>query len=91
MQNIIPYFILIPLIGFLISMVLPKKNETVISTWAFTTVGIQLALATLFILFWIISGAETLQIKELILYQNPEYVFQIDFLLFLFNLFSFYV
>lgn len=80
MQNIIPYFILIPLIGFLISMVLPKKNETVISTWAFTTVGIQLALATLFILFWIISGAETLQIKELILYQNPEYVFQIDFL-----------
>ncbi len=80
MQNIIPYFILVPLIGFIISLVLPKKNEKVISTWAFSTVGIQLSLATIFILFWIIKGAETLQIKELILYQNPEYIFQIDFL-----------
>jgi len=80
MQNIIPYFILIPLIGFLISLVLPKKNESYISVWAFSLVGLQLALATGFIVLWILGGAETLQIKEVILYQNPEYVFQIDFL-----------
>lgn len=80
MQNIIPYFILIPLIGFMISMVLPKKNENIISVWAFSTVGIQLALATIYIGIWMIQGATTLQIKEVILYQNPEYIFQIDFL-----------
>ncbi len=80
MQNIIPYFILIPLIGFLFSLVLPQKNESYLSIWAFSTVGIQLVSSIIFILIWILNGAETLQIKELILYQNPEYVFQIDFL-----------
>lgn len=80
MQTFISYFILIPLIGFLISLVLPQRNETLISTWAFGTVGIQLALSTIFIILWVINGAEIVQIKELILYQNPEYIFQIDFL-----------
>lgn len=80
MQDIIPYFLLIPLIGFLISLVLPPKNENFLSIWAFSTVGLQLVLATIYVLFWLIGGAETLQIKELILYQNPDYIFQIDFL-----------
>ncbi len=74
-------FIWIPVIGFLVSLILPKKNETLISTTAFGTLGIQLASAIIFVVTWIFQGAEPMQVNDIILFKNKEYVFQIDFLL----------
>ncbi|MFA9199496.1 MAG: hypothetical protein ACEQSO_08685, partial [Aquirufa sp.] len=73
-------FIWVPIFGFLVSLILPKKNETLISVTAFSTLAIQLSLATGFIAYWLFTGAETIQINDIILFKNEEYVFQIDFL-----------
>jgi NADH:ubiquinone oxidoreductase subunit 5 (subunit L)/multisubunit Na+/H+ antiporter MnhA subunit len=73
-------FIWVPIFGFLVSLILPKKNETLISFTAFTTLAIQLSVATLFVGYWLFTGAETIQINDIVLFKNDEYVFQIDFL-----------
>jgi NADH-quinone oxidoreductase subunit L len=73
-------FIWVPIFGFLVSLILPKKNETLISVTAFSTLAIQLSIAVVFVAYWILTGSETIQIKDLILFKNEEYVFQIDFL-----------
>ena len=73
-------FIWVPIFGFLVSLILPQKNETLISVTAFYTLAIQLSIAVVFVAYWILTGSETIQIKDLILFKNEEYVFQIDFL-----------
>ena len=42
MASIIHLFILIPLLGFLLSLLLSPKKEAIISRSAFLTVGLQL-------------------------------------------------
>ncbi|MEN9386098.1 MAG: hypothetical protein RLZZ185_839 [Bacteroidota bacterium] len=68
------------MLGFLVSLVLPKNNEKLISSVAFSTMTLQLVAASLYILDWMITGAKTFQVKEIILFQNEDYIFQIDFL-----------
>lgn len=80
MQNILPIFIWVPLAGFLISLVLPKNKEKLISGTAFGIVGMQLSMATAFVLYWLFLGTPTIQLADIILFKNEEYVFQIDFL-----------
>lgn len=80
MQNYLPIFILIPLAGFLISLVLPKNDEGKISYTAFGTLGVQLLIATLFVANWIFLGAPEWQMTSWILFKNSDYVFQLDFL-----------
>ena len=80
MNTTLHLFIWVPIFGFLVSLLLPKKNETLISVTAFCTLAIQLSLATVFVVYWLFTGAETIQIKDIVLFKNEEYVFQIDFL-----------
>ena len=78
--SILPIFIWVPIIGFFVSNILPKTNERLISGTAFGALVVQLSLATAYVLYWVFNGAETLQVKEIILFQNADYIFQIDFL-----------
>ena len=41
MQSIIQYFILLPLIGFIISIIIPRKNEKLISNSVIYIVGLH--------------------------------------------------
>ncbi len=79
-NTLLPLFIGIPVLGFLVSLVLPKQNERIISGLAFATLSIQLFAATLYVIDWLLNGANTFQVKEIILFENEEYIFQIDFL-----------
>jgi NADH-quinone oxidoreductase subunit L len=76
---ILEFFVLFPLLGFVISLLIPKKNETLISWIAFSSVGIHLLAATLFLGYWFMVGHPTLNMKDIILYQIPDYSFFIDF------------
>ena len=69
-NTLLPIFIGIPMLGFWVSLVLPKNNEKLISGVAFSTIALQLVAATLYILDWILTGSNTLQVKEIILFQN---------------------
>jgi NADH-quinone oxidoreductase subunit L len=79
-NTLLPLFIWVPIIGFLVSLILPKNNEKLISGVAFTTMSIQLFAAIIYVVDWMITGANTFQVKEIILFQNEDYIFQIDFL-----------
>ncbi len=79
MLLILQFFILIPVAGYLISLMIPAKKEGLISATAYTSVGLHLSLATVFLIVWVIKGFPTLNIKEIELYSTNGYSFFIDF------------
>jgi NADH:ubiquinone oxidoreductase subunit 5 (subunit L)/multisubunit Na+/H+ antiporter MnhA subunit len=79
MEHILQYFLLVPLIGFLLSVFLPEKKEKLISGIAFGTVFIQFVGLVVFIVFWIFNGSEDLNLKEITLLKTEHYEFFIDF------------
>lgn len=79
MQLIINLFLIIPLIGFIISILIPEKRENTISKIAFLTTGIQLLYATIFVCFWLWNGAKEINVKDIDIYKSNEYEFFLDF------------
>lgn len=72
-------FILIPLLGFFISVLIPKDRETWLSRTAFLTVGAHLFAFWGFLLYWAFSGFPVLDLKDFVLYKSEGYEFYIDF------------
>ena len=79
MALFIHVFILIPLIGFVISLLVSSKDEILISRIAFSTVGLHLISAFLFSIYWIFNGSPTLDLKDFVLFKSVGYEFFIDF------------
>lgn len=79
MDFILQFFIIIPLIGFVISLFIPSKKETVISWTAFFTVGIHMLGLVAFLVFWLINGHPHLNLKEIPIIKTIGYEFYIDF------------
>ena len=79
MEHILQYFIILPFLGFILSVFLPEKNEKLISGIAFGTVFIQFLGLVVFIGFWIVNGSEDLNLKEITLLKTEHYEFFIDF------------
>lgn len=79
MQHLLPLFILLPALGFIISLFLPEKKETLISRTAFFTVGLHLLGAIIFFIYWVIGDRDPLNLKDIVLYQSSDYEFYIDF------------
>jgi NADH-quinone oxidoreductase subunit L len=76
---IILSFIMIPIFGFLLSLVIPQKKELALSRVAIYTTVLQFIVVVSFIVFWIIKGAPLINIKEVVLFKSKEYEFFIDF------------
>jgi NADH-quinone oxidoreductase subunit L len=79
MSFILQLFIIIPLLGFVISVLIPKKHESLLSWTAFTTVLVQLVGLIIFIGFWIAAHTADLNLKEFTLIKTDNYEFFIDF------------
>lgn len=79
METIIQLFIVLPLLGFLASLLVSPKNEKQISAIVFFTVGIFVISYHLFLVYWIIDGAYIINVKEFVLFKTPHYEFYIDF------------
>jgi NADH:ubiquinone oxidoreductase subunit 5 (subunit L)/multisubunit Na+/H+ antiporter MnhA subunit len=69
----------VPVIGFALSLVIPKKNETAISWIAFGTVAIHLCAFIMFFVTWISHGHHVVEAKDFVLYQSENYSFFLDF------------
>ncbi len=78
METIINSFIIIPLVGFLISLFVPEKNEKALSVITFTTVGIQMLASVMFVIYWFMIGHPVLNVKDLVLFRSEGYEFYID-------------
>lgn len=76
---VIASFVLIPFLGFILSIFLPAKDEKILSSNAYFTVLVSGLVLLVFTFIWIIKGAEPLNVPELVLYKSKDYVFLIDF------------
>lgn len=79
MSPLLQFFIWIPLLGFLISLLIPRKKESILSRFIIGTVGIHLFAIIIFIVFWITNGAAILDIKHLVLFKSGNIEVFIDF------------
>lgn len=72
-------FVVVPLLGFFLSLVFSGKNELALSRIAIYTTFFQFITVLGFILYWITLGTPYINIKETVLFKNNEYEFYIDF------------
>ncbi len=78
MDTILALFIIIPFVGFVTSLLIPEKNEKLISGVAVFATGMQLFSTLVFLVYWVIAKFPTLNIKEQSIYQSGHYEFFID-------------
>lgn len=78
MTPILQIFIIIPLFGLVISLLIGDKNETAISKTAFFTVGLTLFCVVSFVGYWLFNGHPVLNLKEIVLFKSKEYEFLVD-------------
>lgn len=79
MKSFLEFFILIPLVGFLVSLFLPRKNEDLIARWAFGSVAIHMFSFQAFLIYWLVDGYHELNLKDYVLYLTDGYEFFLDF------------
>jgi NADH-quinone oxidoreductase subunit L len=79
MTSLLHLLIAIPIVGFILSVLVPEKKETLLSQVAFFTAGLHLLSATVFLVVWINNGTPVIDIKEIVLFQSTDYEFYIDF------------
>lgn len=81
MSQLLQLFIWIPLLGFLFSMLIPRKKESVISMIAISTAGIHLLGVIVFVVFWLVNNHPTLDIKHMVLFKTGNIEIFIDYYL----------
>lgn len=69
----------IPLVGFIVSLIIPESRESLLSKVAFYTAGLNLLSILVLLILWGIEGFGAINLKEFVLYRNPNFVFLIDF------------
>lgn len=79
MAQLLQLFVIIPLAGFLISLLIPRKKETVISWIAMITVGLHLLGFIVFALVWLLEGRPTLDSKHAVLFKTDNMEVFIDY------------
>lgn len=79
MEKYIHFFIIIPLIGFIISLLINNKKENSLSAIAFSSVGINLFLLIAFCIIWLFKGMHPLNLTEITIYKTKNYEFLLDF------------
>lgn len=79
MERVIQLFILLPLLAFFISLSINKAREFTLSAIAFGSVGLNLLLISVFLLYWLAMGSPLLNLPEIALYQYRENKFLLCF------------
>ena len=79
MTTILHLLVIIPIVGFLLSLLIPRDHETFISRVSFMTVGVHLFLSIGFVVYWIYSGSPRIDQKDMALFQTGSYEFFLDF------------
>lgn len=70
--------VVIPLLGFGLSLILPRRNERLLSTTAVATFGLQLLGTLLLTGLWTWNGCTILDVKDLVLFSTTGYEYFID-------------
>ena len=76
---ILSLFVIIPFITFFISLLIREDREKIISQVAFYGVLIHFIGVCVFIVWWLLSGMQIINVEEVTLYASRSYAFVIDF------------
>ena len=76
---LIPLLVILPVLGFLASLLVPSKKEKLISQVTFSTVGLHMVISIFFLVYWLLNDLSILDKKGLVLFKSNEYEFFIDF------------
>lgn len=79
MQTLIQLFVLLPVVGFIINTLLPRKNEKLIANTAIYSVGLHFIGFIAFVAYWLFSGHPSFDFKNIVIFQSGDYNFFIDF------------
>lgn len=79
MEQLLQYFIFLPLIGFLLSFTFANKQEKIISGIAYTSIGVFLAGIICFTAIWLLKGMPTLHQKHFVFYKEENIEIFLDF------------
>ncbi|MFL5752065.1 MAG: proton-conducting transporter membrane subunit [Bacteroidia bacterium] len=79
MTSLIPYFLLVPLLGFFISLAIPASKEKLISGAAFSIIGIHMIGFWAFVAYWLFNGHPVLDVRNVSLFKTTGYDFYFDF------------
>ena len=78
-RHFLSIFVIIPCLGFLLSLFIPKKNENGIAWTVFYAVLINFITVVLYDIFWIYQGFPVIDERDLLIYSSENYSFFIDF------------
>ena len=79
MSHLLPYFLLVPLAGLIISAFLPGRNEKLIFGVSITTVALHILGFGSFVLSWLMNGAPAVFFEGPVLYETHDSHFSINF------------
>lgn len=79
MEKLLQLFVLIPLLGYVLSLFVPEKREQAMAILSASTVGVFLLAFIGFSIAWFIGPADILNLKEIVVFKSQEYEFYIDF------------
>ncbi|MFM8487603.1 MAG: hypothetical protein ACKOCH_14845, partial [Bacteroidota bacterium] len=79
MNEFLPYSILIPVLGFVVNLMLPRKREAVIFWSAITPVSLHVLCLLVFTFLWIGKGAPDIHGEGPVLYQANDNEFSLNF------------
>lgn len=79
MAQLLQLFIIIPLIGFLLSLAAPRKRERIISGIAISALSLHGLGVLAFSSYWLLKGYPLLDIKHVTLFQARDFEIFIDF------------
>lgn len=78
-NSLLHILIILPIIGYVINLVLPKTNEKLISGFAIVSIGIHFLMAIAFTCYWLYTGHISQNFKDIVLYETEHYSFFLDF------------
>jgi NADH-quinone oxidoreductase subunit L len=78
MAPLLQFFILIPFFGFLCSLLVPRKKESVISGITIITVGVHAFCTMIFGIYWLYNGHPLLDIKHAVIFKSADVEIFID-------------
>ncbi len=79
MEDFFQIFLLIPLAGFILSLLIPAKKENLLSGVAFISTGTQLVSLAVFSAYWLFHGHPSLDAKDILILESSDDSFFIDF------------
>ncbi|MDN3687575.1 proton-conducting transporter transmembrane domain-containing protein [Cyclobacterium jeungdonense] len=79
MENIVHLFVIVPVIGFLLSLIISESREALLSKVVFYTIGLNLIVSMGFVIYWVADGAKNFNLHDWTVYSEGNFNFFIDF------------